>query len=163
VKPERAGAAGAPRGAAQSLSVLALIVLATFAAACSHQPATKHHGLQGTYIVHGTFQHRSFGAACSPAEAGYPDIHAGTPVTVKDGRWALLGSLTLQGGILRKGALNDRDDDCVFSFSLTVPERDAYRIEVGRRGAVPFQRSDLERSNWKADLTIGAYTMFQGI
>jgi hypothetical protein len=51
----------------------------------------------------------------------------------------------------------------VFSFSLSVPERDAYRIEVSWRGAVPFQRSELERSNWKADLTIGAYTMFGGI
>jgi hypothetical protein len=28
---------------------------------------------------------------------------------------------------------------------------------------VPFARSDLERTNWKADLTIGAYTMFGGI
>jgi hypothetical protein len=34
---------------------------------------------------------------------------------------------------------------------------------VGRRGVVRFSRSDLERSNWKADLTIGAYTMFGGI
>jgi len=52
----------------------------------------------------------------------------------------------------------------VFSFSLTVPERDAYRIEVGQgRGVVPFARSDLERTSWKADLTIGAYTMFGGI
>jgi hypothetical protein len=34
---------------------------------------------------------------------------------------------------------------------------------VGRRGVVRFSRSDLERSNWKADLTIGAYTIFGGI
>jgi hypothetical protein len=28
---------------------------------------------------------------------------------------------------------------------------------------VPFSRSEMERSNWEADLTIGAYTMFGGI
>jgi hypothetical protein len=162
VKPEQPGA-GTPRGAARLLSVLALIVLAAFAAGCSHQPAAKRHSLEGTYIVHGIFRHRSFGAPCDPTEAGYPDVHVGTPVTVKDGSGALLSSLTLQGGTLRKGALDDRTDDCVFSFSLSVPERDAYRIEVSWRGAVPFQRSELERSNWKADLTIGAYTMFGGI
>jgi hypothetical protein len=45
-----------------------------------------------------------------------------------------------------------------------VPERDAYRIEVSNgRGSVPFSRSDLERKRWKADLTLGAYTMFGGI
>jgi hypothetical protein len=76
----------------------------------------------------------------------------------------VLGTATLQGGTLRKGPLRGNDDDCVFSFSLTVPERDNYRIEVGqRRGVVPFSRSELERSGWKADLTIGAYTMFGGI
>jgi hypothetical protein len=139
------------------------MVVAALLAGCGHQPAAHGHTLHGTYIVHGAYRHRSYGASCNPAEAGYPDIHTGTPGTVKDGTGALLGSLRLGGGTLRKGALDDRTDDCVFSFSLTVPERDAYRIEVGRRGAVPFQRSELERSNWKADLTIGAYTLFGGI
>jgi hypothetical protein len=76
----------------------------------------------------------------------------------------VLATATLQGGTLRKGLLRGRDDDCVFSFSLTVPERDAYRIEVGRQpGQARFTRADLEKSGWKADLTIGAYTMFGGI
>lgn len=36
--------------------------------------------------------------------------------------------------------------------------------KVGQRpGQVLFTRSDLEKSSWKADLTIGAYTMFGGI
>jgi hypothetical protein len=163
VKPERPGATGAPPGTGRGSPLLALLVLVLLAAGCGHGPAPRSHQLQGTYIVHGAFRHRAYGAACSPAEAGYPDIHVGTPVTVKDGAGALLGSPALDGGTLRKGALDDRTDDCVFWFSLSVPERDAYRIEVARRGAVPFQRSELERSNWQADLTIGAYTMFGGI
>jgi hypothetical protein len=43
-----------------------------------------------------------------------------------------------------------------------LPDRDAYRIQVSNRGYVEFSRADLERSGWKADLTIGAYTMFGG-
>jgi hypothetical protein len=143
--------------------VLLVAVLALLAAGCDGVAAPKAHHLEGTYIVHGIFRNRSYGAACDPADAGYPDIRAGTAVTVRDGAGTLLGTLALQGGMLRRAPLRGREDDCVFSFSLTVPERDAYRIEVGRRGVVPFQRSDLERSNWKADLTIGAYTMFGGI
>jgi len=119
--------------------------------------------LGGTYIVHGIFLHRDYGAPCKGADASYPDIRPGTAVTVRDGTGALLGMAALQGGTLRKGPLRGADDDCVFKFSMIVPERDPYRVEVGRRGVVRFSRSDLERSNWKADLTIGAYTMFGGI
>jgi hypothetical protein len=143
--------------------VLGLLLLALVAAACSRPSAPGRHSVHGAYIVHGVFSPRSFGARCDPADAGYPDIHAGTPVTIRDGTGTLLGSAALAGGTLRKGALRGRDDDCVFSYSLTVPERDAYRIEVGRRGVVRFQRSELERTGWQADLTIGAYTMFGGI
>jgi hypothetical protein len=119
--------------------------------------------MEGTYIVHGFFPHRSFGAPCTGADAGYLDLRQGTVVKVKDGAGATLGTVALQGGTLRRGPLRGRDDDCVFSFSLTLPERDAYRVEVGRRGGVNFDRSELQRTNWKADLTIGAYTMFGGI
>jgi hypothetical protein len=85
-------------------------------------------------------------------------------VRVRDDTKSVVGTAALRGGTLRDGPLRGNDDDCVFSFSLTVPERDAYRIEVGKRpGQVLFTRSDLEKSSWKADLTIGAYTMFGGI
>jgi hypothetical protein len=144
--------------------VLVVAVLALSAAACSREPAAPpSHRMEGTYIVHGFFPHRSFGAPCTGADAGYPDLRQGTVVKVKDGAGATLGTVALQGGSLRRGPLRGRDDDCVFSFSLTVPERDAYRVEVGRRGGVNFDRSELQRTNWKADLTIGAYTMFGGI
>lgn len=139
-------------------------MLALVAAGCNRKPSVPpSHRLEGAYTVHGIFSHRSYGAPCNAADAGYPDIRAGTAVTVKDGTGRSLGTATLRDGTLRNGQLRGRDDDCVFSFSLNVPERDAYRIEVGRRGVVAFSRSDLERSNWKASLTIGAYTMFGGI
>ena len=154
----------APR-AGRRASVVMLVLAALAAAGCTREPAAPpSHRLEGTYIVHGVFSHQKFGSPCRSADAGYPDILPGTAVRVRDATKAVVGTAQLKGGTLRNGPLRGNDDDCVFSFSLTVPDRDAYRIEVGRRpGQVLFTRSDLEKSGWKADLTIGAYTMFGGI
>ena len=154
----------AARAGRRAPAVVVLALLALAAAGCTREAAPPSHRLQGTYIVHGVFPHRSFGGPCKPADAGYPNITPGTAVTVRDETKAVLGTASLQGGTLRDGPLRGNDDDCVFSFLLTVPERDAYRIEVGRQpGQARFSRSDLEKSSWKADLTVGAYTMFGGI
>jgi hypothetical protein len=154
----------AGRGPSATAVVLIALVVVV-AAGCHQEAAPPTHRLEGTYIVHGEFPNRNFGGPCKGAEAGYPNIQAGTMVVVKDEASAAeLGSVPLQGGTLRKGLLRGPDDDCVFSFSLTVPERDAYRITVGQQpGNVRFTRTDLERTSWKADLTVGAYTMFGGI
>jgi hypothetical protein len=154
----------APRAGLRASSVVVLVVLALAAAGCTRESAPPSHQLEGTYIVHGVFSHTNFGSPCRSADAGYPDIRAGTAVRVRDATKAVVGTAELVGGTLRDGPLRGNDDDCVFSFSVTVPDRDAYRIEVGKRpGQVLFTRSDLEKSSWKADLTIGAYTMFGGI
>ena len=152
-------------GRGPSATAVVLMALVVLVAGCHREVAPPSHRLEGTYIVHGEFPNRSFGRPCKGAEAGYPNIQAGTMVVVTDeASAAVLGSVPLQGGTLRKGLLRGRDDDCVFSFSLTVPEHDAYRIKVGRQpGNVRFTRTDLERTSWKADLTVGAYTMFGGI
>jgi hypothetical protein len=141
--------------------ILAVLVLA---AGCSREPAPPPtHRLEGSYFVHGFFPRRHFGAPCTGRDAGFPDLRQGTEVRVRDGTGAVLARTTLQGGTLQRGKLRGRDDDCVFAYSVSVPERDAYRIEVGRRGGARFTKADLERSNWRADLTIGQYTMFDGI
>jgi hypothetical protein len=152
-------------GRGPSATAVVLMALVVLVAGCHREVTPPSHRLEGTYIVHGEFPNRSFGRPCKGAEAGYPNIQAGTMVVVTDeASAAVLGSVPLQGGTLRKGLLRGRDDDCVFSFSLTVPEHDAYRIKVGRQpGNVRFTRTDLERASWKADLTVGAYTMFGGI
>jgi hypothetical protein len=161
----RPSATTAPRAGLRASAVM-LVLAALAAAGCTREPAAPpSHRMEGTYIVHGVFSHQSFGSPCRSADAGYPDIVPGTAVRVRDDRTeAVVGTGELQGGTLRDGPLRGNDDDCVFTFSLTVPDRDAYRIEVGRQpGQARFTRSDLEKSSWKADLTIGAYTMFGGI
>jgi hypothetical protein len=148
--------------------VPAVVVLAALAAGCTGKspavqpPARQAHRLDGNYTVHGIFRHRNYGAPCTAADAGYRDIHAGTPVAVRDKSGALVGSATLGDGTLRKQPLRGKDDDCLFRFSLTVPDRAGYEIEVSNRGAVAFSRADLEHAHWTANLTIGAYTVFGG-
>ena len=148
--------------------VLAVVVLAALVAGCTGKvPASKPaapqvHRLDGNYTVHGIFRHRNYGAPCTAADAGYADIHAGTPVVVRDTSGTVIGSAALGDGTLRQQPLRGRDDDCLFRFSLTVPERAEYRIEVSSRGVVAFSQADLERAHWKANLTIGAYTAFGG-
>jgi hypothetical protein len=148
--------------------MLAVVVVAVLVAGCSGnhtapKPAAQPgHRLDGSYTVHGIFPRRSYGAPCKGADAGYPDIHAGTSVVVRDKAGALLSSTTLADGTLRRTPLRGRDDDCQFRYSLTVPDRDSYTIEVSDRGSVEFSRADMERSGWKPGLTIGAYTMFGG-
>jgi hypothetical protein len=147
---------------------LAVVVLVASVAGCTGKaPAPKPaapraHRLEGNYTVHGIFRHRNYGAPCMAADAGYADIHAGTPVVLRDQSGAVVGSAALGGGTLRQQPLRGRDDDCLFRFSLTVPDRAEYEIEVSSRGAVAFSQADLERAHWTANLTIGAYTAFGG-
>jgi hypothetical protein len=155
-------------GAPVPLLVLVLALLAGCSGKAAPAPAPKpsapaSHQLAGIYTVHGIYKGRDYGKPCTPAEAGYADIHAGTPVRVRDATTgAVLGTAALAGGILHQQPLKGPDDDCRFQFALTVPDRGKYKIEVGKRGAVQFTRDDLEKSHWTASLTIGAYTMFGG-
>jgi hypothetical protein len=148
--------------------VLAVVVLAALVAGCAGKAAApkpavpQAHRLEGNYTVHGIFRHRNYGAPCTATDAGYADIHAGTPVVVRDTSGAVVASAALGDGTLRQQPLRGRDDDCLFRFSLTVPDRAEYRIEVSSRGAVAFSQADLERAHWTANLTIGAYTVFGG-
>src|SRR6266536_2478391 len=77
------------------VAMVTLVVLALVAGGCGRKPSVPpSHRLEGVYIVHGFFSHRSYGAPCRPVEAGYPDIRKGTEVTVRDGAGTVARPIT---------------------------------------------------------------------
>jgi len=139
---------------------VAALPLALLLAGCAGGAAPPGHQLTGEYTVHGDYARSGGhapgpGARCDASAVGYPDIHAGTPATVRDAGGAVVATTALGEGTFRLSVLNG--DDCVFAFSVKVPDRDRYQIEVGSRGATTFTRADLERGGWKAALVIGNY------
>jgi hypothetical protein len=142
----------------QPAAALLGVVLAVLASGCDRAPPPPAgHGLSGEYTVHGLFPApggvRRSGQPCRAADVGYPEIGQGTAVTVRDAAGGVLGTATLGPGTLRVDAL--RTQHCVHRFALTVPDAQAYRIEVDARGVVEFTRADLERTGWRAGLSIG--------
>jgi len=139
---------------------VAALPLVLLLAGCGGRAAAPRHQLTGEYKVHGDYA-RGGGAApgagehCDASAVGYPDIHAGTPATVRDAAGGVVGTAALGEGRFRLSVLNG--DDCVFAFSMKVPESDYYQIAVGDRGSTTFTRADLERTSWKASLVIGNY------
>lgn len=138
---------------------VAALLLVLLLAGCSGGAAARHE-LTGEYTVHGDYARDSgrapgAGERCDASAVGYPDIHAGTPATVRDADGGVVATTTLGEGRFRLSVL--RGDDCVFAFSVKVPDSDHYQIEVGNRGATTFTRADLERTSWKASLVIGNY------
>ncbi len=146
-------------------AVTALVVIGSLPmlGLCSQRSATAGpHEVSGEYDVHGVYAqagqpHPASGSACQAATVGYPDIHTGTPVVVRDGSGGVVATTTLGSGVLHvSGALRD---DCAYPFSVSVPDVAAYAIEVGNRGSVAFSKPDLERAGWKATLKIGNYSL----
>jgi hypothetical protein len=137
-------------------AVLAAL-LAVLLAGCSHKPAD--HRVTGRYMVHGVYpgvdRRTSDGQPCKAADIGYSDIGKDTPVTVNDGSGAVVGRATLGEGRLRVTVLARQD--CVYAFSLSLPDRDSYVVEVASRGSVTFSRADLQRAGWTVTLAIGNY------
>jgi hypothetical protein len=147
------------RGGVGLVAVAALCPLA----ACTHGAAPGSHRIIGSYAVHGKYPDSggappATGQPCDPGDVGYDDINAGTAVVLRDGSGAVLARTTLGPGAMRVNAKDFRED-CVFTFSATVPDRASYDIEVGNRGSVSFSRTDLSRAGWHPTLTIGNYTL----
>jgi len=148
-----------PRPAA----ALVMVTLAVWVSGCGRAPpppvppAPVERELRGEYTVHGLYPEidgtRRSGQPCQAADVGYPEIGPGTMVTVWDNAGAVLGTSTLGPGTLKVDVL--RTQHCVHHFALRVPDAAAYRIEVDARGTVEFTRPDLERTGWKAGLSIG--------
>jgi hypothetical protein len=76
-------------------------------------------------------------------------VKAGDLVTISDGQRELARS-ELGAGVLRPGD----PYECVFEFSVEVPEADRYEISAGGDETV-FSKDDLSAADWQVRLDIG--------
>jgi hypothetical protein len=84
---------------------------------------------------------------------GYADMERGATVTVRDGAGNIIASSRLGPG---KGEATDIVASCEFKFYLDdVPDADFYGVEVAHRGEVTYSRQELQRQDWKVDLSLG--------
>lgn len=78
---------------------------------------------------------------------GYNDLSKGAQVVVRDQHNDIVGTSELGAG--------KPDGWCDFPFTVKVPNRDVYQVEVSHRGAITYSRSKLEDANWRLHLTVG--------
>jgi hypothetical protein len=150
----RSGSGGRRTWVAVGLAIatLVLAVVAVLALLASGL-LTPRHTITGDYILVDTVQDplliAADGSGCRGAN-GYEDIGPGTPVTLRDGAGALLGTATLSAG---KASATE----CDFTFSIPdVPEVDAYTVEVSHRGRVTNTLADMKEHDWAFALSLGS-------
>lgn len=90
----------------------------------------------------------SIGAPCTGL-GGFDDLRRGTTVMVKDENGKVLAVGKLEGGLVV--AL----ETCRFTFKVAnIPDADFYQIEVSHRGALTYSRGDLDKRDWKVELSL---------
>ena len=100
------------------------------------------HTLTGTITV---YDYSSTGCDLS---VGYSDMREGARVIVTDASDKVIASSYLDEG--------GGDYLCEFPFTVKdVPDRDEYWIEIGNRGELHYDKSELEDMDWKLELTLG--------
>lgn len=114
------------------------------------------HSLSGTLTLKDEVNEFS-GKPCTGSR-GYSDIQEGAQVTVKDEANMLLAVGRLGPGTTREARRTQFTaySYCQFSFAIpSIPDRPFYQVEVSHRGALSYQRDDLESRSWTVDLSIG--------
>ena len=87
------------------------------------------------------------GVPCETTGA-YSDMSPGRSVTVTDENGEVVGKGQLGTGVA--AALG-----CRFPFSLEVPTRKSYSIEVGNRGELTYSLEDISQRSWEVEMTLG--------
>jgi hypothetical protein len=103
---------------------------------------SRFHTIKGALDV-GTIQ---IGSACRLAHR-YQGIKEGTAVLVRDHAGVVVGRSTLGPG-------TNVGPYCEFKFSVRVPNRDLYRIEVDDRGGVTYSKAYFDFFHWRAGLAL---------
>jgi hypothetical protein len=96
------------------------------------------------------------GAGCF-GQGGYSDMRAGAGVTVKDASGSLIGTTTLGAGIAQPWPEVAPDAlQCVFPYSVSVPDTGFYTFEVSHRGTISKSRADLAATGWTMSFYLGS-------
>jgi hypothetical protein len=101
--------------------------------------------LRGTLTLHGKTLHD--GAGLCMGQGGYSDITEGAPVTVYDGKGAIIATGQLSRGDDRGWKPTDdteRSNTCWFAFTVTAPHSEFYQVEVSHRGKVTTDSDQVE-------------------
>ena len=98
---------------------------------------------------------------------GYADFGFGMDVTVRDGKGDIVATATTKSpdtdeifeillDNLSIGIMSSwTSDTCTVYFETTLPNKDFYEIEIGRRGSMSFSKSELEDKSYFVSLTLG--------
>lgn len=79
----------------------------------------------------------------SGVSAGFDDVQEGAAVKVKDGKGKILATSGLGSGV------QDDQLQCVFKFSMKIPDASTYSVEISHRGALVYSKNALAKRKWK--------------
>ena len=120
--------------------VVALVLLVT---ACGgSQTITGSFVLTDDEVVWST-------TSCS-GTGGYRDIREGADVVVKDGAGTIVGT-----GSLVDDPAGSSTSRCRYTFEVPVKDADFYAVEVSRRGALTYSKTEIEAQGWTVEFTLG--------
>jgi hypothetical protein len=96
-------------------------------------------------------------STCDGGTGGYSDIGPGTDVVVRDGSNNVLGVAALGDGQHRATPDSGIGGGCIWQTTVhNVPTgKSFYTVEVGHRGEQTYSPSQLDKSGWLVDLTLG--------
>lgn len=124
--------------------------------------------ITGVMVLRETSRGDSFTAASTGSCAGrggYSDIIQGATVTVTDQTGTIIATTGLAAGAMSTSSNTlDRpqpavpvvdDRTCQFAFSVKVPQRAFYGIEVTRRGKLTYSAAELTKVGNYVEMTLG--------
>lgn len=89
---------------------------------------------------------------------GYDDFGDGMNVTIRDASDKVIAS-----GVTANAKSPKGDGDvsiltdmiCKTKFAVEVPDADFYQVQVGHRGTLSYRKAELEKKDWKVELSLG--------
>lgn len=145
IKTRRGGSSSALRVVIAVVVVVAAVIGYAFLHARSTGGA-QTHTLVGSFTANGALPIHGGNGAGVPCRVDGTQVGESVTVTDHSGKEIGLGSLT--------GGVEDASiENCVFSFTVSVPDTDFYNVQVGTGNPVSFSRSELVSNGWHPGIT----------